>query len=440
MLQSIFHMHGGLMNKNNNQSWQSWSKTSIIILTLLFWVTVFTFLSSNASAASVNVEIGAQTRSAVPDGNQGSYEKWGTSATYLKTYIEVPAGAIGQDVKLYMRSFGSTGSYYINSYSTSSFSENVVTWNNAPAEIDLLSEWYGSVSTNQWFYITIPSVTQYIVLTEPGTPRGLDIYSDDTGSIPYMVYEIPASSINFNPNVPISNQTQQYFDYMVNDTYEDYMYFVTSVWHAPYNLPDLYLIENWLNVEQEGENIQLNNPFSDLQTYHLNLYATTSAPPVVSESFLIASSDEIYINRSYARYIPPIPDPEPEPDPYDPDPNPIEDPDIPIPDDWNMTIPDKYQNVSWLTNYTGYFDDMRYSINGSLYGVTGLVIEPLQSLNETVHVLRYHISNSTNMVAEYSYLSVIVYYGWGALPVEMQTIFVGIAAAGACIYLFKRRT
>ena len=407
------------MSKNNNQSWQSWSKTSIIIL---IWFTIIIFFTSNVSAQVVNGDFSNGLSGWSPSPSNKWSVSGGQAVGYSNAncYLSQSIDLTGYDTLTFNASAIIVYDSYIRVRILNTGISKYITGGMKPYECD--------VSSFSGFY-----TLQLGVYPDASYSQGK---FDDF----ILIEPPPNNSISFNPDVPISNQTQQYFNYTVNSTYEDYMYFVTSVWHAPYNLSDLYLIENWLNVEQVGENIQLNNPFSDLQTYHLNLYATTSAPPVVSESFLIASSNEIYINRSYTGSIPPIPDPEPDPDPYDPDPNPIEDPNTTIPDDWNMTIPDKYQNVSWLTNYTGYFDDLTYSINNTLYSVTGLVIKPMQSLNETVHILRYHISNSKNMVAEYSYLSVIVYYGWGVLPVEMQTIFIGVAAAGACIYLFKRRT
>jgi hypothetical protein len=411
------------MSEKNNQI------LHLVSTTLLLCFTVIIFLSSSASAQLVNGDFETGTLSGWTSGGNSVTVVSGGSESYYARFINYnPIPWVRQNY--------SVGTYTHINYTV---------WTDGSGDV--------------WAYVySNGEIVSLINHRYNGGHFSIDITGNSTGEFYFMSYydgtflddvELvgyspppppPACTINFNPDVSISNQTQQYFNYSVNSTYEDYMYFVTSVWHAPYNLSDLYLIENWLNVEQEGENVPLNNPFSDLQTYHLNLYATTSAPPVVSGSFLIASSNEIYINRSYTGSIPPIPDPEPEPDPYEPDPNPIEDPNTTIPDDWNMTIPSKYQNVSWLTNYTGYFDDLTSSVNNTLYSVTGLVIGPLQSLNETVYSLRYHISNSKNMVAEYSYLSVILYYGWGVLPVEMQTIFIGVAAAGACIYLFKRRT
>jgi hypothetical protein len=111
-----------------------------------------------------------------------------------------------------------------------------------------------------------------------------------------------------------------------------------------------------------------------------------------------------------------------------------------MPNYWNMTIPDKYQNVTWLTNYTTYFNEMGGTINTTLYSVSGWVISPLMSLNNTVYSLRYYMADTHDMVASISHLHMMVNYGWAVIPTEIKTIFTGAAAIGVCIFLFKRRT
>ena len=210
--------------------------------------------------------------------------------------------------------------------------------------------------------------------------------------------ETEINSIVFNPNVSISNQSQQYFDYNINDTWDGYYYFVRSIWEPEtYNL---YLNENWLNIDMSGENIKLLYEFVCYQSnYSLELYATTYPTFDIGYAHLIAESPIIFYDSSY---IPPeepeepeepeIPDPEPEPDP---------EPDPPIPPTQpNETNANQSINVSWTGEYYNAVNNTFGGLCSPIYNFTNWSLSPIYSLNNSIGEFNYYMNESFTQTAQ----------------------------------------
>lgn len=119
---------------------------------------------------------------------------------------------------------------------------------------------------------------------------------------------------------------------------------------------------------------------------------------------------------------------------------------IPIPDiivappNWNVTVPPKYDNVSWLTNYTDFWDGVGDSINYTQYATVGLLLTPLEALNTSVHTLFVYVDDASGMIQGFEHCAIIVRSGWDVIPSEIQTLFIGSASLGVVVFLLHRRT
>ncbi len=118
---------------------------------------------------------------------------------------------------------------------------------------------------------------------------------------------------------------------------------------------------------------------------------------------------------------------------------------IPIPDvyvdppQWNVTLPPKYDNVSWLVDYTTFWDGVGNSINHTQYATVGLLLVPFEALNNSMSVIYAHANDASTMLQGFEHCSIIVMSGWNLIPVEIQTLFIGAAALGVVIFILHRR-
>lgn len=132
---------------------------------------------------------------------------------------------------------------------------------------------------------------------------------------------------------------------------------------------------------------------------------------------------------------------------------PYDSPDIPIPDvitiptpdpietppEWDVTIPESYENVSWMINYTDYWDNLGMNINDTLYSTVGLIFIPLEVMNESVYTVYTHINSAANIVNGFEHTHVIIQVAWDVIPGNIQTIFIGSAAVGVGLFILHRR-
>lgn len=195
----------------------------------------------------------------------------------------------------------------------------------------------------------------------------------------------PLSNISFNPNVSESNESQQYFDYNVNSTYEDYVYFVTSVIHHPNYEIEAY--QNILYDDMSGTNLSVENEFTFVPNeYSLRLYATPSYPAFIQDGILIAETDTISITSNYT-----APNAT-EPEIPDVDIN-VTIPDIPTPPehDINQTL-----NSSWST---AYYLTCDATINGlfyPMYNFTYYALTPIIIMKTTIEAFELILESSLN--------------------------------------------
>lgn len=439
MLQSIFHIRGGLMNK----------KIMLIIL-----MVGFLFCNPvNAQVINGNFETGnfmgwdndTGTSTLDPDliytgGDRGNYSLR-LGSVPINRYA-----AIRQDVSDF-------GLFDFVNFDRDAYGKKAAVYINCDQG---LIEIWSTIYKRPWERLSI-NITDY---TGSGYIefRGYAnaAYGYDYFDNIVLSEGVPPSSINFNPDINITNIKPVLCDYTIHPDDLNYYYDsdtkrvgntveIMNSWtsYAFPELPTLWISEGFTDSNESGSHT-LEYCDSYNATYDIELRASwyelegdTWLWHHGRDGLLLASDNITWLfNYTY-----PDPDPEPDPEPYDP-PDPYDPPEIPpppMPDDWNMTIPDKYQNVTWLTNYTTYFDEMGGTINTTLYSVSGWVISPLTSLNNTVYSLRYYIAGTHDMLNGLSHLHMIVNYGWAVIPIEIKTIFTGTATIGVCIYLFKRR-
>lgn len=114
--------------------------------------------------------------------------------------------------------------------------------------------------------------------------------------------------IKFNPDSSYSDNSHQYFDYNIHNSYSEYSLFVTSVVLHP-NYPNgIEDYQNYLYNNLTGNHILLENEFTFVpNVYCLRLYATVSYPAFVEDAILLAESNPISITTEY---IPPEEPPE----------------------------------------------------------------------------------------------------------------------------------
>ena len=118
---------------------------------------------------------------------------------------------------------------------------------------------------------------------------------------------------------------------------------------------------------------------------------------------------------------------------------------IPVPDvfidppQWNVTIPEAYINVSWLTNYTDFWDGLGESINTTQYATVGLLLIPFDALNTSLSGVYGYVDDASGMVQGFDHCALIVRAGWDVIPNEIQTIFIGSAALGIVVFIYHRR-
>ena len=119
---------------------------------------------------------------------------------------------------------------------------------------------------------------------------------------------------------------------------------------------------------------------------------------------------------------------------------------IPVPEvfvdppQWNVTIPDAYVNVSWLTNYTDFWDGLGESINTTQYATVGLLLIPFDALNTSISGIYGYVDDARGMLQGFDHCALIVRVGWDVIPNEIQTIFIGSAALGIVVFIYHRRT
>lgn len=119
---------------------------------------------------------------------------------------------------------------------------------------------------------------------------------------------------------------------------------------------------------------------------------------------------------------------------------------IPIPDvyvdppQWNVTLPPKYENVTWLNDYTVFWDGVGNSINYTMYATVGLLLIPVEMLNSSVSTIHTYAVSASGMVSGFEHCAIIVKVGWDVIPPEMQSLFIGAACLGLVIFLYHRRT
>lgn len=119
---------------------------------------------------------------------------------------------------------------------------------------------------------------------------------------------------------------------------------------------------------------------------------------------------------------------------------------IPIPDvyvdppQWNVTIPPAYENISWLIEYTDFWDGVASSINYTQYATVGLLLPPLEMLNDSIYTIYVYADSSSVMLQGFEHCALIVMVGWDVIPASIQAIFIGAASLGVVIFLLHRRT
>ena len=118
-----------------------------------------------------------------------------------------------------------------------------------------------------------------------------------------------------------------------------------------------------------------------------------------------------------------------------PTPDPIE-----TPPEWNVTIPEQYENVSWIFDYTDFWDELGITLNDTLYSTVGLIFIPMESINESVYTVYTHVDTAADMVSGSEHTNVIVQVAWNVIPDSIKTVFIGAAAIGLCIFILHRRT
>lgn len=118
-----------------------------------------------------------------------------------------------------------------------------------------------------------------------------------------------------------------------------------------------------------------------------------------------------------------------------PTPDPIE-----TPPEWNVTIPEQYENVSWIFDYTDFWDELGITLNDTLYSTVGLIFIPMESINESVYTVYTHVDTAADMVSGSEHTNIIVQVAWNVIPDSIKTVFIGAAAIGLCIFILHRRT
>lgn len=113
---------------------------------------------------------------------------------------------------------------------------------------------------------------------------------------------------------------------------------------------------------------------------------------------------------------------------------------IKAPPEWNVTIPEQYENVSWIFDYTDFWDELGITLNDTLYSTVGLIFIPMESINESVYTVYTHVDTAADMVSGSEHTNVIVQVAWNVIPDSIKTIFIGAAAIGLCIFILHRRT
>jgi hypothetical protein len=364
----------------------NFTKITIIILFLIFIFTI------PVNADDFELTNFAWVYSDNPHTCYGNFIRAEVSLNSRETYFEIPIDVVGNDIYLSLTIISGTALEF-DTYSTTYFSESTITWSNKPPSISLLS------SSSGTSIIYIPSATQYMVLKSPSSHT--TFRTDDCSSElrPVINYTIPPNicSINFSPDVSISNQSQQYFDYNINSTWDDYYYFIRSIWEPEsYNLG---LNENWLNINMSGENIPLLYEFTSQSNFSLKLYATTYPTFNLGYAHLIAESPIIFRNSSY---IPPnIPEESEEPEIPDPEPKPEPESDYPIPFnqssemDANQSI-----NVSWTGEYYNNINGTVDGLCSPIYNFTEWTLSPIYSLNNSIGEFNYYMNESFMQMSE----------------------------------------
>ena len=118
---------------------------------------------------------------------------------------------------------------------------------------------------------------------------------------------------------------------------------------------------------------------------------------------------------------------------------------IPVPEvfvdppQWNVTVPEEYGNVTWLTDYTAFCDGIGNSLNYTTYATVGLLLIPLEMLNGSVTTVNEYATDAAGMVQGFEHCSIIIKVAWDIIPSEIQTLFIGAAALGLVVFLYHRR-
>lgn len=105
----------------------------------------------------------------------------------------------------------------------------------------------------------------------------------------------------------------------------------------------------------------------------------------------------------------------------------------------NVTIPPKYQNVTWLIDYTNLWDGVGNTTNNILYSTVGLLLIPLDFINESFITVEAYASNASGMITGFEHCSIIINAAWSIIPHEIQKIFIGAAVLGLIVFIYNRR-
>lgn len=326
------------------------------------------------------------------------------------------------------------GDYYASLMKTEAqypyFSQN---FSVGSAQVLNYTIWGGNTAGDFWVYIDLDGSTEYTCNHRNTLDREtftVNVSEYSTGmfyfwyygtsmfknidNIELTGYTPPVCTISFNPDVSISNQSQQYFDYSINETYGDYVYFVISVWE-PLTY-DLRGYENMLNDVTDGTNVSVLYPFASYNSsYQLELYATPSYPAYHEDGILLATSDIITINSSYV-----------------PSPSPIELPDLPELPLINQSYPALNQsgvlngsiNNTWLGGYYSSVDNISNSFFSPFDSFVSFVIYPVDSFNDSLVIVNQSITDQFVILNSYKSLyTLIVTPLFLCLPSKLIALF-----------------
>lgn len=401
MLQSIFHIRGGLMNKR----------------TILISLMVGFLLCSPASGDTADISNGVL----VASNNNLNYLSYYQCSAGHYVYLELPY--YGTDVTIHWRSKMDSYGFSYAWDSVGAFDETIINNTNMPTTYDTLGT--GTKTTppaNTWFDMVIPDATRYVRLRF--VSGGTFMVDDDESSwIPYISYTPLPSYITWTTHPPDSWKVGNYSTLVIGVP-EEYKNFTFEYKTPSTNYTTMSIQKNIIPKTFDYTEGKWYYWFSKA-VYHStygNYSCRITHPEMETE---IKTVSVPYFNPDVA--LPPVVI-------------------IPIPDvwvdppQWNVTIPDKYQNVSWLTNYTVFWGGVGNSTNYTLYATAGLLLTPIEMLNSSISTVHEYTTTAGGMIAGFEHTAIIIKVGWDIIPDDIQNIFIGTAALGIVIFIYHRRT